>query len=125
VDLRGADVAASYVDGELDGRPAITRHRYGRGRAWYVSTALDDDGLVRLTARLAASAGVRPVVEGLPVGVEAVRRRAEDGRSWLFVINHTDGLGMVPASGVELITGEPVDGRAVVGPGEFAVIREG
>ena len=56
---------------------------------------------------------------------DMVRRRAEDGRSWLFVINHTDGLGMVPASGVELITGEPVDGRAVVGPGEFAVIREG
>jgi beta-galactosidase len=125
VDLVGADVAASYVDGVLDGRPAITRHRYGRGRAWYVSTTLDDDGLARFMARLAASAGVRPVVEGLPVGVEAVRRRAEDGRSWLFVINHTDGLGMVPAVGVDLVTGEPVTGRAVVGPGEFTVIREG
>jgi beta-galactosidase len=65
------------------------------------------------------------VVEGLPVGVEAVRRHAADGRSWLFVINHTDGLGLVPASGVDLLTGEPVAGRAVVGPGEFTVIREG
>jgi beta-galactosidase len=78
-----------------------------------------------MVARLAASAGVRPVVEGLPVGVEAVRRRAADGRSWLFVINHTDGLGMVATSGVDLLTGEPVAGRAVIGPGEFTVIREG
>jgi beta-galactosidase len=35
VRLAGAQAVASYADGPLAGHPAVTRHRYGRGTAWY------------------------------------------------------------------------------------------
>ncbi|UPZ28653.1 beta-galactosidase [Streptomyces sp. LRE541] len=68
-----------YKGGELDGLPAVLR----RGRAWYVSTLPEPDALRTLLQGVAAGAGVRPVLEGLPAQVEAVRRG-----DLLFVLNH-------------------------------------
>jgi beta-galactosidase len=120
----GAEVVASYADGPLAGRPAITRNAFGNGVAWYVSTSLGQRAHDRLIARVLADAGVAPVVPGLPPGLEAVRRAGEDGASWLFVLNHTGGACVVPASGVELLSGRPVSGRLKIAPGEVAVVRE-
>ncbi|MFD0308544.1 beta-galactosidase [Streptomyces sp. NPDC127119] len=68
-----------YKGGELDGLPAVLR----RGRAWYVSTLPEPAALRELLEGVAAGAGVRPVLEGLPAQVEAVRRG-----DLLFVLNH-------------------------------------
>ena len=48
-----------------------------RRRPRYVATRLDDGATDRLLAGVCAAAGVRPVVDGLPAGVEVVRRRGE------------------------------------------------
>ncbi|MGQ4428329.1 beta-galactosidase, partial [Streptomyces violaceoruber] len=64
-----ADETIAYRGGELDGLPAVLR----KGRAWYLSTLPEPDRLRALLARAAADAGVRPVLDGLPDGVEAVR----------------------------------------------------
>ncbi|MEY9965904.1 beta-galactosidase [Streptacidiphilus sp. MAP12-16] len=123
----GAQVVASYTTGTLAGEPAVTRHSFGAGTGWYVSTRLDDRAYAALIARVLAEAGAAPEVPGLPSGVEAVRRRAEDGRGWLFLLNHTaaDQL-VVPVAGVELLTGEPVPaGGLRVAAGGVAVVREG
>ena len=122
----GAQVVASYTTGALAGEPAVTRHSFGAGTGWYVSTRLDDRAYAALIARVLAEAGAAPEVPGLPGGVEAVRRRAEDGRGWLFLLNHTaaDQL-VVPVAGVELLTGEPVPaGGLRVAAGGVAVVRE-
>ncbi|MFE1204903.1 beta-galactosidase [Streptomyces sp. NPDC058762] len=74
-----ADETVPYRGGELDGLPAVLR----KGRAWYVSTLPEPDALRALLARVAAGAGVRPVLDGLPDGVEAVRRG-----DLLFLLNH-------------------------------------
>ncbi|WP_422741112.1 beta-galactosidase [Micromonospora sp. WMMD754] len=118
----GAEVLAAYADGPLPGVPALTRHAVGAGAAWYVGTRLDDAATDRLVARLLAEAGVRPPVAA-PAGVEVVRRRSAE-RSWLFVVNHTDGSARLPATGVELLSGERCDGELVVPAGEVAVVRE-
>ncbi|GAB3086885.1 beta-galactosidase [Micromonospora schwarzwaldensis] len=118
----GAEVLAAYADGPLPGVPALTRHAVGAGAAWYVGTRLDDAATDRLVARLLTEAGVRPPVPA-PTGVEVVRRRSTR-RSWLFVVNHTDGPARLPATGVELLTGERCDGDLVVPAGEVAVVRE-
>ncbi|PSM37912.1 beta-galactosidase [Streptomyces dioscori] len=68
-----------YKGGELDGLPAVLR----RGRAWYVSTLPEPAALRELLEGVAAGAGVRPVLDGLPTQVEAVRRG-----DLLFVLNH-------------------------------------
>ncbi|MFE7075969.1 beta-galactosidase [Streptomyces sp. NPDC057620] len=78
---KAEDVVAHsrYKGGELDGLPAVLR----RGRAWYVSTLPEPAALRELLEGVAAGAGVRPVLEGLPAQVEAVRRG-----DLLFVLNH-------------------------------------
>ncbi|SCG40028.1 beta-galactosidase [Micromonospora humi] len=123
VHLAGAEQVTAYIGGVLDGRPAVTRHRIGDARAWYVSTRPDDDSYRRLLTDAARLAGVVPTCPAAPPGVEAVRRRDGD-RSWLFLLNHTDRPQRVPAAGHELLTGEPVDDRVTVPPGGVAVLRE-
>ena len=120
----GAEVVASYAGRPLAGLPAITRNSFGAGEAWYVSTRLGERAHDRLIAGVLAAAGVRPVVPGVTPGLEAVRRHGDDGRSWLFVLNHTAVRGLVPASGLELLSGRRVTGLLDVAPGKVAVIRE-
>ncbi len=119
----GADAVGWYAGGVLDGLPAVTRHRHGAGTAWYVSTRPDDDTYRRLLDRAARAAGATPVCPDAPPGVEAVRRRG-DRVSWLFLLNHTDRELRVPARGVDLLTGAPVDEAVILPPGGVAVLRE-
>ncbi|MEV4490331.1 beta-galactosidase [Micromonospora coxensis] len=119
----GAETVTAYVGGVLDGLPAVTRHRYGAGTAWYVSTRPDDETYRRLVVEAAQAAGVAPVCPAAPPGVEAVRRRAGEA-SWLFLVNHTDRPQRIPADGVDLLTGTPVEGEVVVPAGGAAVVRE-
>ncbi|MFI1994370.1 beta-galactosidase [Actinoplanes sp. NPDC020271] len=114
-----AATIASYLDGPLPGTPAITRNEFGDGVAWYLATALDDDGMQRF---------LRDVVPNreFDLGsddVEVVRRRG-DGRSYLFVVNHGVNPVEYPAAGHNLITNEPVGGTLRVEGGGVAVIRE-
>ncbi|MFF9020369.1 beta-galactosidase [Streptomyces eurythermus] len=120
---RGAETVWRYADGLTAGHPAVTRHRLGRGTAWYVSTRLDTQGLDALLAQAADDAGLAPRAE-LPRDVEVVRRGGESG-TFLFVINHTAGDTKVPldSPGTELLTGERAAGRLAVPAGAVRVVR--
>ena len=80
--LDGAQVVQTVLDGPLPGTPAVTRHSFGAGTAWYVSTTPDAETLSTLLATAAREAGVVPAAD-VPPGVEVVRRGDR-----LFVINH-------------------------------------
>ncbi|MEO3822059.1 beta-galactosidase [Plantactinospora sp. B24E8] len=123
VELAGATAVTTYTDGRLAGGPAVTRHAYGAGVAWYVSTRLDDDTYRRLAADVARAAGVTPTCPVAPDGVEAVRRRSADGRSWLFLLNHTDTAQTLPVAGLDLLTGGYVD-PVTLPAGGCAVLRQ-
>jgi len=66
--------------------------------------------------------GHRRVAAPAPDGVELIRRSGA-AHDWLTAINHSGQPAAVPATGVDLRTGEPVIGAALVPPGGFAVIR--
>jgi beta-galactosidase len=125
-DLRaqGAETLAAYADGVLAGKPAITRHAFGKGVGWYLSTRLDAPALAVLVARILAAAGVSPEIPDHPPNVEVVRRHRDDGRSWLFALNHGDIPATIRASGLELLTGHHVDHTLRLPAGAVAVIRE-
>lgn len=116
VRLEGAEVVATYTHGMLDGSPALTRH----GTAWYLSTRLDAADYAALVAELLDSAGVRPVLPGLPHGVEAVTRQLGK-RRWHFVVNHRGDSVSLPGPVHDVLTGGPVE---MLPPGGCAVLRE-
>ena len=118
--VAGASVLASYDSGDLAGLPAVTRHSFGTGTAWYLSTLLSDDALTGLLGSIAEDAGL----VGSPPGVSVTRRAAADGRSWQFAFNHGSSAASVPASGVDLLTEVAVTGALDLPPGGYAVIRE-
>jgi beta-galactosidase len=109
-------VAARYKGGELDGLPAVLN----KGQAWYVSTLPEPEALRELLAGIAAGAGVRPVLDGLPAGVEAVRRG-----ELLFVLNHgrEPVTVEVPGTYLDLLTDETVTGGLTLGRYGAAVLR--
>ncbi|MDY0910537.1 beta-galactosidase [Microbacterium sp. CFBP9034] len=118
-----AEVVDSYADGPLAGSPAVTRRRVGAGSAWYVSADIEPAGLSGLVDAVVEASGVTASVP-VVAGIEAVRR-VGGGRSWLFLINHSGSDAVVPAAGVELVTGEPVSGLVAVPAGGVRVVREG
>jgi len=104
----GTEVLGTYDAGALRGLPAVTR----KGSAWYVSCHLGEEVSSVLDPVL-EEAGVRPVLPGVPDGVETTVRRGPDG-AYLFLLNHGENSVDVPVpgwAGAELLTGEPVDGE--------------
>ncbi|GAA2722510.1 beta-galactosidase [Cellulomonas aerilata] len=122
-DLRtvGAKAVRSAVDGPLPGVPVVTRNEHGAGSAWYVATALDPDAYAALIGEVAVAAGAR-VEPGAGPLVEVVRRTGQ-GRTYVFVINHSTAPVDVPVVGHELIRGERTTGLRVP-PGAVRVVRE-
>jgi beta-galactosidase len=109
VEAVSAEVVARYVGGVLDGKPAITRRQVGVGTAWYISTSVDFDTAAGLFGLSSSE-------------VETVRRRSGD-ITWTFLLNHGDAEVVVPADGVELISGAAVDGSLSLPAGGYAVVR--
>ncbi|MBM7439742.1 beta-galactosidase [Streptomyces sp. HB132] len=112
-----AETVAAYRGGELDGLPAVLR----KGTAWYVSTLPEPEALRGVLGRVAAGAGVRPVLEGLPAGVEAVRRGG-----LLFLLNHgrSPALVKLPGRYTDLLTGAGADGDVELDRYGVAVLRD-
>ncbi|NUT91182.1 MAG: beta-galactosidase [Saccharothrix sp.] len=123
VRLEGAEVVATYTHGMVAGRPALTRHGYGAGHGWYLSTVLEPDDHTALIRRLLTEAGVTaPWPPGSasagkwpPAGVEAVAR----GR-WLFLFNHSPDVVALPRPTHDLVTDHTI---ADLPPGACAVLR--
>ena len=118
----GAETLAAYTHGMLAGAPALTRHRFGTGQGWYLSTRLDDADYVALVGRLLAEAGVGPELPGLPPGVEAVTRHGSDGCRWHFLLSHRADDVPLPEPAHDLLTGRPAGDLP---PGGCVVLRDG
>ncbi len=90
IELNEAESLATYTSNYFAGVPAVTRRAYGEGVAYYLGTEPDMAGLSAALDIVSEEAKLKSVMAGLPAGVEAAARLLADGRSALFVINHTD-----------------------------------
>jgi beta-galactosidase len=119
IELGGAESIAGHPDGS----PAVTRHRFGLGVAYYLGTHAEDAYVRLLVERACAEAElVAPLAA--PAGVEIVRREHAE-RSFLFALNHGDEPVelALPGPAVELMSGETVD-RVRLEPLGVAVVEE-
>ena len=123
--LEGATALAGYGDDFYAGRPAVTEHRVGRGRAVYVGTRPEPAFLAALMRSLIADAGIQPLLE-VPAGVEVTRREDERG-ALLFVLNHGECMATVklPRAYRDLLTGYRHDaGLLELQPRGVAMLKE-
>ena len=108
---RGTEVVGVHRGDYMDGLPAMTRRRFGKGQVWYVGTLPTAPDWRTLLQTVLAEAGVGYRTD-LPQGVE-VARRAGKGKFLTFVLNHTGKPQCVNLSepSLDLLTG-----RRGVGP---------
>jgi beta-galactosidase len=105
--LRAADAKAiatyGVSNGWLDGQPAAVTRQVGKGSITYVGAWLDEASLAKITSDLLASAGVKPLLPGVPEGVEVcVRTSKADGHTVVILINHnTHGATVQAPSGMK------------------------
>jgi beta-galactosidase len=112
IGLRGAEPLLSYGEGHLAGQPAVTRHSYGQGEAFYLGTLPDRATLRDLLGQACGHAGIEFRTD-VPPGVEVVRRGG-----YRFVISHLDQPAELDLGGtsLDLLTSEVVGPSAVLGP---------
>ena len=108
--------------GWLANKPAAISHSYGKGSITYVGATLDQSLLKPFVARTLADAGLKPIVAGLPAGVEVMERvSAGHARVWIF-INHTETAQAVNPmqAGTDVLTGSSVE-AATLAPHDVMV----
>jgi beta-galactosidase len=93
----GAEVLARYADDWYRDSAAVTRHRYGKGMAYYIGTIPEGRYLEMELSSILAGAGVAPLLE-CPRSVWALRRMGSRG-DVIFLLNPTDGTETVPLKG--------------------------
>jgi beta-galactosidase len=124
VHLEGAEPIASYERGFYAGIPAVTRHAFGEGEAYYLGTRPEERYTKEILATACREAGVETPLEA-PPGVEIVRRKTGDA-SFLFVLNHKDESVelRLKGPGRDLLTGTEQAGELILEPMGVAVLEE-
>lgn len=104
---RGAETVATYGTDFYAGTPAVTRNRFGSGEAWYVATALDQQGVDQVVRRILTRHDLLGPYADHPA-VETATRVAPDGTRLLFLLNHAPEPAHLTAHAAftDLLTGK-------------------
>jgi beta-galactosidase len=121
---QGAEIIGRYRDTYRKGEAVVTRHRFGKGTAWYLGTWLDEEPLTKLLEHIAVRAGASAAPFTLAAGTEAVHRRGDAGDLW-FLFNYREQPSSVGCTGAfeDLLTGRGVSGTIELAPKEVLALR--
>jgi beta-galactosidase len=121
----GAEPLASYERHFYAGTPAVTRHIFGDGAAYYLGTRPAERYMELLLEQVCRDAGVKAPLEA-PPGVEVVRRKTEEA-SFLFALNHNTEPAELRLNGPaqDMLTGREHDGTLILEPMDVVVLEEG
>lgn len=112
----GAEVLATYTGGIHTGKPAITVHGAGKGKAFYVGAHLDPASLARVLITIERMAGISPKLT-VPQGVE-MTTRSNGKKSWTYVLNHSATTQSIALQEdyVDALTGKRMQGTQRLEP---------
>ena len=124
----GARRLAAYGGGEFyAGHSALTVNTYGKGKAYFVGTPLDETGMSAFMAPIIKELGLKPL--DTPEDVSLSVRYGDDGVRYAFLINNSESDKRLCLDelngGVELLTGHVVDGPVGLKPYGVNVIELG
>jgi beta-galactosidase len=123
--LHGAEAIATVQGGSsMQGGPAITRNRHGKGWVFYIGCDSTDDPFYEAVARAAgAAAGLAPLIAA-PAGVE-VTSRQDGATTYFFLLNLTDAAQnniRLPHPMEDVVAGQSGVTQVSLGPLEVAVL---
>jgi beta-galactosidase len=122
----GAEVLAEFGREFYKGMPALTRHSFGSGEAWYVASSPEPSFLDKLIVQLCATKGIASLLD-TPSNVEATFRE-KDGKRYLFLLNHNDEAELVnigPLPHRDLLGGGEVSGEVKLEPKDILILQMG
>lgn len=124
----GARRLAAYGGGEFyAGHSALTVNTYGKGKAYFVGTPLDETGMSAFMAPIIKELGLKLL--DTPEDVSLSVRYGDDGVRYAFLINNSESDKRLCLDelngGVELLTGHVVDGPVELKPYGVNVIELG
>ncbi len=124
IHLEGAEAIATFERDFYAGGPAVTRHAYGNGTAYYVGTRPVEGYMTQLLEGICRDTGVSAPLDA-PLSVEVTRRVAGEN-GFLFALNHSANTVefSLPRPVVDVLTGQGHEGSVKLGPREVAIWRE-
>ncbi|MFJ8579627.1 beta-galactosidase [Micromonospora sp. NPDC093277] len=124
---QGAEVVGTYQADFYAGTPAVTRNIVGDGEGWYVAAGLDQEGISWVLHQVLDRHQLAGPYAEVP-DLETAVRVTPDGVRLRFLLNHRADTVEVTAcaSGVDLLTGDRVEGGQLVrlDPRGVMVVRE-
>ncbi len=124
VHVDSAEILARFGQEYFAGQAAFTENRFVGGKAFYLATRPDKDGLEWVMHQLCRKAAVDAVLKA-PHGVEVVLRQKGE-KEFLFVLNHTDetiSIDLEDYTGQDLLSGIHVAGILSLDPLDVSVIQ--
>ncbi|UOQ47695.1 beta-galactosidase [Gracilibacillus caseinilyticus] len=86
--LEGAKAVAHFKDNWYKGKPAVTIHRYGKGKSVYIGTNLASECLASLLAGIFQQSDIKAPLDA-PENVEIVERKKNE-KTFLFILNYNE-----------------------------------
>lgn len=123
IKLTGAEVLGTYESDFYAGMPAVTVHSYGKGKAYYIGTRMEEADLIKFFTPIWSECGIKE--KELPEGVEYLTRTAEDGSTFDFYVNYnaTPATVQLAKNGTNLLNGEAVSGKVEILPFNAVVVK--
>ncbi|UOQ85751.1 beta-galactosidase [Gracilibacillus salinarum] len=123
--LEGARAVAHFKENWYKGKPAVTVHRYGKGKSIYIGTNPATECLASFLTGIFQQSGVKAPLEA-PKNVEIVERK-KDHTTYLFILNHNDDpvtISLEPNKQYEdCLQNSSVSDQITVGGTDVTVIR--
>jgi len=120
-----AEVIGEYGEDFYKKTPAITCNKYGKGKAYYIGSQLEDDFLDKFVGRICREQKVAAVLE-TDGNVEVTLREGESG-SYYFILNHNKKAAFVQLGSRKyqnLLTNETVEGLYKLSHFDVAILKE-
>ncbi len=128
IHAEGAAVIASYTQDFYAGEPAMTVNAFGEGKAYYVGTQLQPEGIKLLLDAICDHADVRPALGVCqPDGIEVVVRESPSGTKLTYILNHNaipERLDLPQGNFMDLITCAEVKGELELAAYGVAILME-